>query len=92
MCGASPFCLVAELVLQVWPDIFNSNELGFECFIRRANDVVLLFERNQHFLDLKRGLSEKMAARQVGWVENEVPVRFIDRMHTLCTVIQGIAR
>jgi len=62
----------------VRPDIFNPSELGLECFVGCRDNVVLFFERDKHFLDLERGLAKEVTTRKIGWVENSIPVRFID--------------
>ncbi|KAI6762002.1 hypothetical protein HG531_002555 [Fusarium graminearum] len=49
----------------MWPDVFDSSELGFERFIGRRNDVIFFFEGHKHLLDLERGLSEEVAAWSV---------------------------
>ncbi|KAL3960016.1 hypothetical protein ACCO45_005133 [Purpureocillium lilacinum] len=70
VCGAAPFRLVAELALEVGPHVLDARELAVEGLIGSRYDVVFLLERHQHLLDFESRLSEELAARNIGGIED----------------------
>lgn len=70
MCVTSPFGFVAELALEVRPDVVDPVQLFLQRVIRSGYDMILLFERHEHLLYFEGGLSEELPAGQVAWIED----------------------
>ncbi len=70
MRSATPFCFFAELVLEVGPNIINTRQVFGEGLIRSRYDVVFLFERYEHFLDLDCGVEEQFSPWQITWIKD----------------------
>lgn len=65
MAVAAPFGLVAELELQVRPHVVNPPHLLVKRVIGSSNDVVLLFQSDEHVPDYETDLAEKLSPRHI---------------------------
>lgn len=79
MRGAPPLCLLAELSLEVGPDVLDARQLALKSLVGCADDVILLVERHEHVFYLRRRAEEQLPPWRIGLVIHRRPVRLADR-------------